>query len=112
MPKEFSSSLLDVHVHALRFFQIPVVNPRRDHAETAKLSSVFMRYQVVGIVGTEADLWEWPLCLAFKQFACQHTTPAIRRSRNSTQHLVDIILSQRPLATGSTVRDLDLLSDL
>ena len=91
MPEKFAAAFFNIHVEALRFLQVPVIDPGCDDAQAAQLSPVFMGDQIIRIVEAQADLRKRTLRLTRKNLARHHAILAIRHFGGRPQHLVQVV---------------------
>src|SRR5439155_24054226 len=110
MTQEMPAVFLDVHVEALFFFHVDVIDPGGNQTQTSNFAPVLMRNQVIRIVAPDPDMIERALGLSREDFAGENAVPAVWQQGRILEHFLEIALLHGPLL--SSVSDLDTISDL
>ena len=77
-------------VEGILSLRIDVIDPGGKHAQSSELAAMFMRHDVVGVVGSGAVILKWTEWLTLHPQAGQHPIGTVRIPRDVLQHVIDI----------------------
>src|SRR5882762_5669611 len=110
MPKELTAVFFDVHIQALFFLHVPVIDPGSDHAQATQLPPMLVRYEVIRVVVADSDVRKRPLWRPRQEFARKHPIASIRHSCGGSEQFRQILTCKwSPLVRSVT--NLELLSN-
>ena len=102
------------HVQAVHAARVVVIEPRAEHPRGSQLAPVFMRNDVIRIVGPCAVIAEIAQRSALRKSTHQHAVPAIGKPGGAAEHVIHVAacqlssLSDHRIVNARVRRNLDL----